>query len=538
MSLTGRIRGAATWVRSLGGLIMSAQSDTAYSGASYQRKELADWTPVNEPADAELLPELSTLVARSRDLSRNHGIAAAGIQTHVDNIVGTGLRLAADPDYRSLGKTIEWQTEWSRTVEALWRSWADTAKFDVARQMTFADMSQMVVRSVLTGGDVFVLPLWQPDPQSLFSTTFQIIEGDRVSNPDNKENTKNLRCGIEIDDYGKPLGYYFRKVNNDMYWNMPGWFFTGGTWERVPATTSWGRKRVLHMAYRERIDQTRGKPLLAPVIEQFKMFDHYQRSELSSAIVNALVAGIIETPMDQASISALMGGDPNAYLAQKNEWKTKLQAGAMIPLYPGDKLTPFAPSRPNSQYDDFTNTVLRHIAAGMHMPYELLCKDFSETNYSSARASLLEATRFFMGRREWLAKHWASHVYCLWLEEAVAKGLVDAPDFYAKYPLYVRSEWIGPGRGWIDPTKEAQAAIIRMNSGISTLQQECAEQGLDWQDTLEQRAREFRRMEELGILTYLNSQAAAAQLSRAPRGSKGGQSMAGEGEQQGEGYEE
>jgi hypothetical protein len=55
-------------------------------------------------ADSDLLSELPTLVSRSRDLTRNHGVAAGAIQTLVDNVIGTGLRLAAIPDYRALGK--------------------------------------------------------------------------------------------------------------------------------------------------------------------------------------------------------------------------------------------------------------------------------------------------------------------------------------------------------------------------------------------------------------------------------------------------
>ena len=86
-------------------------------------------------------------------------------------------------------------------------------------------------------------------------------------------------------------------------------------WERIPAETSFGRKRVLHVLAQERVDQTRGKPLLTPVIEQFRMLDSYQRTELQSSIVNSLVAGIIETPLDPAAMRELMGGDPNKYLA-------------------------------------------------------------------------------------------------------------------------------------------------------------------------------------------------------------------------------
>ena len=77
-------------------------------------------------------------------------------------------------------------------------------------------------------------------------------------------------------------------------------YFTYGAmaaeWERVPAETSFGRKRVLHILAQERVDQTRGKPLLTPVIEQFRMLDAYQRTELQSSdrqFAGIMVAGII-----------------------------------------------------------------------------------------------------------------------------------------------------------------------------------------------------------------------------------------------------
>ena len=126
-------------------------------------------------------------------------------------------------------------------------------------------------------------------------------------------------------------------------------------------------------------------------------------------------------------------------------------------------------------------------------------KDFSKTNYSSARAALMEAWRFFMGRRQWLSTYWARPVYELWLEEAINKDLIDAPGFYDNKALWTRCKWIGPGRGWIDPVKEAQASKIRMEIGLSTLEDECAIQGLDWEEVLEQRAREQTRIQELGL---------------------------------------
>ncbi len=126
-------------------------------------------------------------------------------------------------------------------------------------------------------------------------------------------------------------------------------------------------------------------------------------------------------------------------------------------------------------------------------------KDFSKTNYSSARAALLEAWRYFNARRQWMATYWARPVYELWLEEAINRGIVDAPDFYERRAAWTRCKWIGPGRGWVDPVKEAKAAHLRMQIGLSTLEDECASQGLDWEEVLEQLAREKAKIMELGL---------------------------------------
>jgi lambda family phage portal protein len=474
--------------------------DTPYTGASWIRKQLSNWLPIRAAADAEILSDMGTLVARSRDLDRNNGVVAGAFQTINDNVVGAGLRLSAWPDYRALGRDPQWAESWGRSVESLWRTWADSPTCDAAAKLTFTGLTQLVFRSVLQNGEALALPLWMDRPElGQFKTCLQLVDADRLSNPGNMTPTLCLRGGVEMDVYGRPTAYHIRKIST-----WPAMFFPAiggiaGEWECIPAATDWGRKRVLHIYQSDRVDQTRGKPLLSPVIEQFRMLDTYQRAELQSAIANALVAGIIETPLDPATLAEMVGGDANAYLAAKNEYRLQLEGGTFIPLYPGDKMTPFAPARPAPQFSAFSEFVLRQIGVTMGLPYEQVMKDYSKTNYSSARAALLESWRYFTTRRNWITTYWAQPVYELWFEEAVNAGLIDAPDFYEKRAFYTRAKWIGPGRGWIDPVKEAEAAQIRRATGISTLEAECAEQGLDYNDVIDQQQIEKQRLMEAGL---------------------------------------
>lgn len=472
-----------------------AMQDTAHFAASRSAREFRSWTPPLESADTELEGERSTIAARAYDLERNNGVASGAIRTQVDNIIGTGLRLSARPDYRALGRDKAWADAWAREVEPKWRTFANTLEFDAARRLTFGGASVIMLRSALLDGDGLAIAQWMPSrPGAKWGTCLQLIDPARLCTPPGRASGIDMRDGVELNTVGEAIAYHIRKTH-------PGDSFQigyDGTYERVPARTSFGRRRVIHLYDQQRAGQTRGKSVLTAVMAAFKMLDHYQRIELQTVVVNSMIAAFIETPLNGDQI-AEMFGTPEKLQESRAAWDVKLEGASVIPLHPGDKLNAFMPSRPNGAYEKFVEAVLRYISAGMNMPYELLMRDFSKTNYSSARAALLEAWRFFMAKREWLATYWASPVYELWLEEAIQRGEVDAPGFYENRAAYTACKWIGPGRGWIDPVKEVQASALRIEKGISTLERECAEQGDDWEEVLEQQARERDMAQRLGL---------------------------------------
>jgi lambda family phage portal protein len=474
----------------------------AHLGASTVAKELINWNPSNGSADADLLPDLETLRVRSRDITRNNGIAAGIVQTTHDNVVGTGPRLTAKPDYRALGRNQNWAEEWSQITEARWRAYAETRECDASWQLNFAAKCGEVFRAGMVNGEALALPLWLPWKGSTFNTRFQVIEADRLSNPFGRPDTEKMHGGIEIDRYGRPVAYHVRKTHpGDVFGFNVGMV---GEWERIPSETEWGRARVIHAHDKERTGSTRGKPILSPVLAQFKMADTYIRTEMQAAAVNAFIAAFMETNLPPDHVAEMLGADPNsdqfqAFVNNQSQFVAPLKGAAIIPTMPGTKITPFAPGRPSEQFGPFIETVCRQIGVATGLPLELLLKDFSKTNYSSARAALLEAYRFFLGRRKWLTDFWCNPVYGLWLEEQVNGGFIDAPDFYENMYAYSRCSWIWPGRGWIDPVKEITAAEKRMVIGISTLERECAEQGDDWEEVQDQRAREHARLKKLGL---------------------------------------
>ena len=469
----------------------SMASHRAAAGA-HEDISFTDWTPGAGSADADLLPDLAALTSRSRDLGRNNGLMAGALQTYRDNIIGAVMRLSATPDYRLLGWDRNQAREWGNIVEPRFRSWADTTECDAARTSTLLSIAQQSLTGAMLNGDAIVLPLWLPRVDARWSTRLMTIEADRLCTPPWLAHNPKIRGGIEFDQHGAPVAYHIQRHHpGDLQGNFA--IHTGGfqQWDRIPAFTAWGRRRVIHLHDKDRSGQSRGKPLISAVLRDFKMAGDYASNELQASVANSLVAAFLESDLSQDASAALFGEDP------RGQWNTslkeakslrKLSGGAIIPLPVGAKLSSFAPSRPNAAFEAFMLASLRHIAAGMNISYELLLKDFSKSNYSSARATLLEVWRYFNGRRRWLSDVLLRPVYELWLEEAINAGEVAAPDFYTNRYAYCRCRFIFGGRGWVDPVKEAQAAAMRMASGISTLEMECAEQGLDYEEVMDQQA--------------------------------------------------
>lgn len=487
---------------------MVPEVETSFAAASRRARDMASWPAWRISPDAAHLPEQDTINARIEDLVRNNGLAAGARRTLVDNVIGPRVTCKPNPDRIQLNRTPEWVQEWSRAVESEWATFADTPWFDAGGRHTFHSATRLAVRSLATNGEALALPLWivgnGRGDSSRWNTRLQMVHPARLSNPDGRADDETLRGGIELNIYGEPVAYHIRKAHPGD-WNINTTTMQA-EWERIPALQSWGRIRVIHLYEQEDIGQSRGISAMTGVLRQFKMLDKYHLEELRVAVLNSMIFAALETPLDQDGIASLFGETPEAsianYYQMVNETQVNMRGGAIVGMPPGTTMKPFVPTRPNSALDSFSTVMLRHIAAGLNMPYELLVKDFSKTNYSSARAALLEAWRYFNSMRQLLIDHWIRPIYDLWFEEAVNRNRIpdiEPADYYKAQVSWTRAKWLFAPRGWVDPVKEAKGVQIRKDAGITTLEDIAGEQGLDWTDMLEQQKRENDLADELGV---------------------------------------
>lgn len=475
-----------------------------YHGASRSRPALSGWNPGLGDADADTSPDLPLLRARCRDLARNAPLTAGALNTVVTNVVGTGLSMRPAIDAGALGLTAEQAAEWQNETEREWRLWAESTDCDATRTQDFYGLQDLAFRSALESGDVFALTPSLADARRVYRLAVQLIEADRVCNPNWGADHAGLVAGVEVGAYGAPVAYHICRTHPGAV--MRG--VKGLQWDRVPAFgANSGRRNVLHLYRRLRPGQTRGVPYFATVIEPLKQLTRYTEAEIQAAVINAAFAIFIK--MDPEAFETLFDEPSRAsYINSATGWNGSIpeadmiHPGKAVNLLPGEE--PVAPdlSRPNANFDPFVQAMMRQVGMALELPFEVLVKHFT-SSYSAARAALLDAWKFFRGRREWLATNFCQPVYELWLAEAVATGRVAAPGFFADPRIraaYSRARWVGDGPGSIDPLKEVQAARDRVALGISTLEAEAIlHDGQDWEIKHHQLVREKQMRDRDGL---------------------------------------
>lgn len=490
-----------------------------YTASELSTQEMGNWMPYIRSPDSEINQHRDRMVARNRDLTRNDGWASGGITRILDNTVGTCLRLLASPDYRYLraryGGTFDavWANEFRQAAEAFWRVYSeDINRFnDVERQLTVGQQFRLAMRHKLVDGEGLAMIYWLPERMghggAQYATSLLLVDPDRLSNPYMQVDQAYLRGGVELDHLGAPCAYHIRKAEpNDWYLAVE-----ANTWERVERYDDDGWLRVIHDYDRDRAGQHRGVGAFTPVLNHTKMLAKYYGLELQAAALAATFGTYVTSPYDPALVQDAMAGDADAelpmYQQMRADWARERPAmlnGVRIPtLAPGESIESVSSDHPHGNFAEFAHEMLRIVAAALGLSAEQITQDWSRTNYSSARAALMESWKTLQRRKDEFCLNFASPFYACWLWEAMDNGDLPlpagAPSFAEAGTAYARCNWLGVARGWIDPVKEPEGSQIKVQVGLSTLKDECAEQGADYEEVIDQRAIEAQMFRERGL---------------------------------------
>lgn len=392
-------------------------------------------------ARAAISPAVRRVVRiRSRYEAENNSWYAGILRTAVNHIVGNGPRLqllTADPAANA-------------RIERAWRQWA--MKIDLA------DMLRTVVEAYWRDGECFVMRAERPQnwPLTLDVRTF---EADQIANPWDAGLYKDafVDDGIKFDRSTNELMVY-------VYDHHPG--------SNVPLSTMTGNwyssREVLHLFRADRPGQTRGIPRATPALQTLPIMRRQELATLYSAETAANFAMYLKS-----NSPAL---DPSASPADFAE--IELTRNMLTTLPAGWEIGQVEPKQPGPLYEMFQRQALQSFSRCTNMPYTLAAGTGKDANFSSFKGDMKNVwepeVQCEQSRIEWSI---IEPMFGWFLESAIyVPGLLDGMPSIGE----IDHRWHWPPLPELDAVDSANAAAIRLKSGLSTPTSEHARRGQDW----------------------------------------------------------
>jgi lambda family phage portal protein len=441
------------------------------------------WSSVNQPGHVVDRASRDAIRGRARDLERNSDILESIVLAFERNVVGTGFTL--QPKITKAGGDIDDPV--NDKVLALWRDWCRPRNCDVQARLSFNEMCRMAIRRMRVDGGIFFIKCYTD--RGIIPLSLQMREVDDLDTTVSAGKLKNgnyIVDGIEVDEWGRHVAYYFKTYLPDGY--------TTTEPKRVEAD------RVIYLQKINRPSQVREMSPLAPSLSRIKDINQYVEAVNVQARIAACFAMAVKKMTPNFGLGRGVAGAKTdaatGYLGQS------VTPGMIYHLQPGDEVAAVNPPILGSSPKDLLNIQQRLAAAGQGVSYEVGSRDMSMVNYSSARQGLLEDMEEYREHQQYLVDHMLYEVYTEFLISAALKGLLpfDIAQLLRDKPRYMAHRFIPRGWAWIDPLKEAKANETALSTGQETLERICAEKGLDWREVIEQRGREREAMAEAGLL--------------------------------------
>lgn len=456
-----------------------------YEAAS-QARERHGWNPTLASADATLLPHLWLMRARSRDAARN-GIGAGVVRTLVDYIVGKrGLvrQSRIDPELFGGNEDVARQAE--RQIEAAHRR--RTRRVDTASRLSWASMQRLACRTWIKDGDVIGNLVLERDN----TLRIELIDADRLDTPPGKSVADGIRLGVELDANDVPVAYHFSKRHPNDYGNIQ-----KQEWVRVPRWNAVGRLNILHCFEHLDVSQTRGAPFLSPALDRCDDNGEFVKYKLFQARGDAMRSYWVKTEGGAYADEVAAGEETDRGTPIED-----VESGSVNYLKPGEDVVIPEPTRPGTETQVFRDTIHGEIAASTGLTIELISKDFSKTTWHAARQSSLEVTRTVGALQTMLIEQFVEPFDDMVCEDAILAGEVPLipPSLYQTDPVgFLGHRYQVPVRGLVDPGQENDASVTAVEAGMSSLEDECATRGKDWQDVIDQKAREQAYAKSKGV---------------------------------------
>ncbi|MDO5704271.1 MAG: phage portal protein [Paracoccus sp. (in: a-proteobacteria)] len=366
----------------------------------------------------------------------------------------------------------------NRRVDALWKAWS--ARCDQHGHTDFHGILALAVREMIEGGEVFAVArsLNGRDRSGGVPLRIELREADLLDGGrfDSRADGVRIDQGIEYDRNGRRSAYW-------MFAEHPGG--NSPLFTRMLESVRVDAAQVAHLFERQRV-QNRGTPWGTPAMRAIRDVDDWQTAELVRKKTEACLVGIVfGADEDQQSIAPVIQ-DADGNRVEQFE-------PGLIAYARGGKDIKFNQPTSTAGVYEWHRTQLHIIAAGFRVPYALMTGDLSQANFSSTRAGLNEFRRM-VEQIQWqtVIPMFCEPIWRWFIERAQSQGLLPDGEIVA--------EWGPPKFESVNPLQDAQADLLEVRAGFSTLPQQIARRGYDPAEILTEWAEFAAKADAAGLV--------------------------------------
>lgn len=421
----------------------SAKATSEYNGGKSRR----------QAPHAHSLYELEELVAESQRMRRDNTLYRTLIRRLTDIVVGAGLSFQSRTGDAALDAAIE------REVRAFWES------CDVRGMVNGTDFQRMLIDQKLTDGRQLLV-------FDSVTGTVQVIASERLHSDTQKDEDGNpIYHGVAVDSVLRPLAYHVCD------WDANGTYLRHATTLTADA--------VYYDAYTERFDQVAAPPPLQAIFPTLHRINDVWDSEAASWQLLARFAVAITKKGADQTAWANSTAEQNPQTGAIADRVSEVNGYALIfNGEPGDEIKGIERNVPGANFGNTVREFLRLCGMELGLSLEFFLLDWSQTNYSSGRASARQVWRHALPWQSGLARalEWCTRKRIAWV---VAQGGLP------RTALDAAQEWIADPFEPLDPDKENTADAGAVDSGFKTSTRVLKERRIELADHLAERSKEL-----------------------------------------------
>lgn len=418
----------------------------------------------------QYLIDYPSLRKRSYESFLKSDITQMIIKKHITWIIGAGLKLQLAPAklvLKNFGYEIKDDQDYIRLIEEAFGLYSRSRESSLSNNSNLNFLSREALKDAIVGGDVLVR--FRVIGKS---TKFEIIDGDHVRNPTFESGFPSeaidrgniIQDGIELNPETKEHIAYFVKQTDGSFKRL---LAKGPRTGRLLAT--------LFCGFKFRIDDQRGLPLLAAVLQSLKMLDRYKEATVAAAEERAKIPFTIEHGSKSDGTNPMLNKLKNATgnkvveLSSFDEGEKvarkflKTTQKTAINLPPDSKMAKLSDDA-DINFADFFSSNIDLVAATMETPPAVATSKY-DGSYSSSRASLKDWEHVVKVKREDVTFHIHKPFFETWYRQIIMNGDIDSPGYLRAVldknrfiqEAYTNCRFIGPNIPHIDPLKEAKA---------------------------------------------------------------------------------